>query len=232
MNSLKGSRLVAGDMEYSLLSELTFGALLTYTAHGSYELAQQSLKLRDSIKHCTPYATKRFSELLCEHLQRRGILTCLFQSSELVLVPVPKRAPLPPKDRTTGVLWPSFQYCIAIQQAGIKCKIKPCLERAQTIRKSAFAGPGQRPDPDEHMASLLFSGPPCQMDKNILLVDDFITRGSTMIGAASILHAALPTATIQGFAVVRTVYPGELKALVDPCVGQVIFKDGVLRREP
>jgi phosphoribosylpyrophosphate synthetase len=39
---------------------------------------------------------------------------------------------------------------------------------------------------------------------NLLLVDDFVTKGRTILAAATVLNRAFPAAQIQAFAVVRT----------------------------
>lgn len=219
-------------MNRPLLSNLRFGTLLAYTAHGDSELAQKSIKLRNRIKRCDPRTVSRVGEILIQHLCDRGELVELFERDKLTLVPMPRSAPLPPQKKASGVLWPGLQFCRAMKEAGVECSIEPCLERVVKVQKSAFARPGERPEPDTHFDSMRVTGSKMLVGEHILLVDDFITRGSTMLGAASCLQKEFPNAMIMGFSVVRTVYPQDLKALVEPRVGDITFENGYLNRKP
>jgi hypothetical protein len=220
-------------MKYSLVPSLRFGSLLTYTAHEGGELGIKSRKLRDRIKNCNPQLVEKVCKILLQHLHDRGELLEIFERPNLTLVPVPGSAPLPPHyTAAKDALWSSFHYCKALKEAGIECSIEPCLQRTRRVKKSAFAPPGERLNPKEHYESMSITSPSILTGKNIVLVDDFITRGSTILGAASRIAEAFPNSTILGFAMVRTVYPMLLKSLVDPCVGTITHENGRLNREP
>ena len=58
--------------------------------------------------------------------------------------------------------------------------------------------------------------------EQILLVDDIITRGATIIGSASRLHEAFPDSQIRAFAVLRTVSgPLKFTGIVSPTIGDI-----------
>jgi len=67
----------------------------------------------------------------------------------------------------------------------------------------------------------------------LVLVDDVITKGRTILAAAIRLHEAFPNADIRAFALVRTkgLVSGVADAL-DPCQGIVRWAGGDARREP
>ena len=68
--------------------------------------------------------------------------------------------------------------------------------------------------------------------KEIVLVDDIITRGSTMLGCASRIKEIFPDIPIKGFAVLRTMSnPDEFKKIEDPCTGTItLVGDETIRR--
>jgi adenine/guanine phosphoribosyltransferase-like PRPP-binding protein len=60
---------------------------------------------------------------------------------------------------------------------------------------------------------------------NILLVDDIITRGATLLGAASRLAEAFPKAKICAFAVIRAITDEEdFEEEYCPRVGTIILR--------
>jgi hypothetical protein len=69
--------------------------------------------------------------------------------------------------------------------------------------------------------------------RRVLLIDDFVTRGATLIGAASRIRAVLPDCEVLGFALVRSMTDGEITTIRDPCVGSIELKpDGESARRP
>ena len=66
-----------------------------------------------------------------------------------------------------------------------------------------------------------------------MLVDDVVTRGATLIGAASRLVEVFPHARVRAFAILRTVSnTDQLAQIVDPVVGRITLRDGETYREP
>ena len=81
----------------------------------------------------------------------------------------------------------------AFVQNGLGIAVEECLKRVFPLRKSATSSAGDRPKADEHYASLevqkiLFE------PKEILLIDDIVTRGATILGAANKLIDVFPEA--------------------------------------
>lgn len=70
-------------------------------------------------------------------------------------------------------------------------------------RKSATAAPGARPTVSRHYESFIVersSIPP----QSIVLIDDVVSKGRSLLAAASRVHEAFPRAQIRVFALVRT----------------------------
>lgn len=62
--------------------------------------------------------------------------------------------------------------------------------------------------------------------KEILVIDDIVTRGSTLLGSANRLAGAFSDAKIRGFALMRTISDlNEFEKIVCPCVGKITLRD-------
>jgi len=69
--------------------------------------------------------------------------------------------------------------------------------------------------------------------KEILLVDDVITRGATVLGAVNKIADAFPNARIRAFVVMRTISnPEEFSEIVQPCVGTIMLSGENTIRNP
>jgi hypothetical protein len=67
----------------------------------------------------------------------------------------------------------------------------------------------------------------------LVLVDDVITKGRTLLAAAARLRAELPLSDIRGFALIRTEgFVHQIKHLEESCHGVVRWARGDARREP
>lgn len=214
------------------LSELAFGALLAYSPRGVSKESQRSKALGLQLKGnrfvgASPPATAAdFIVLRMVARLAETPLAGFFSLSDL-LVPVPTSGLLQPDS-----VWPALAVCQAMAALGLGRDVRHCLERRAPIRKSAFAAPGERPDLAEHLASLAVH-PPVAPPPRILLVDDFVTKGTTLLAAACALHETLPSTPIAAFAVFRTLgLQPEIERLMDPCVGRIWIEGETVRREP
>jgi hypothetical protein len=69
--------------------------------------------------------------------------------------------------------------------------------------------------------------------ERITLVDDFVTKGNTLLGAASRLATVLSSGTPTAFPLVRTVgLQPDVERIVDPCVGTIRRHGGGVARRP
>jgi len=68
----------------------------------------------------------------------------------------------------------------------------------------------------------------------IVLIDDVVTTGSTLLGCANKLLESYPSSLIRGFAVMRAVSnPVDFKQTLDPIVGAItLHSDGRCHRKP
>jgi len=148
-------------------------------------------------------------------------------SLAITLVPAPRSAPL-----FEGALWPAKRICDELVRRHLGREVYPCLKRIEAVPKSAFAQPGSRPDARKHLRSIEML-PSLAPPPVITIVDDVVTKGATLLAAASHISSAFPGAVVRAFAVVRTMgLVPEVEEVIDPCIGRIRW-DGVnIRREP
>jgi len=149
-----------------------------------------------------------------------------FFGPDVGLVPVPRRTPL-----HQGALWPPLRICEEMAAVGLG-QVAPYLARTVAITRSSTAGPGNRPDPEDHERTIA-----CQSDliggsfPRLTIVDDVVTRGSTMVACYNILKAQFPQAEIRGFALVRTRgLVDDIDKILDPVIGTISYENGYLDR--
>lgn len=167
------------------------------------------------------YAARRLSEELSSSLLRD------FFSSGPLLVPVPRSSL-----SVEGGIWPALNIAAALVERGIGAAVLPCLSRSSAVRKSAFAVAGARPRPAEHYDSIQCRS--MVSDRSSLcLVDDVITKGATLLAAATRLQDAFPQANVSAFALVRTLgFVEDIEKMMDPAVGTITLRGDEAHREP
>ncbi len=153
---------------------------------------------------------------------------------DVTLVPIPRSAKSP--DGNKEVFWPALKLCNHLVSEGLGKDVRQLVKRAVKIKKSAFCSPDERPDPDAHAKSMTLDLgavgfiPP----ERITLVDDVVTRGSTLIGATILLRQSYPDLDISSFAWSRTTSgistDAELLEASGPKVETIEYVDGELRR--
>lgn len=215
-------------------SELPFAALLAYSPRGQSETSRHSRDVTRWIKQNLVIdvpgigrvpATRYFAGRLAEELARSPFPRWF---DGAILVPVPRSAPL-----SKGALWPAFQLAAEMMARGIGREVVPCLERKVAVPKSAFRAAGERPSVQRHRDSLVVDGEASLGTRRVVLVDDVVTKGATLLAAAQVLGRVWTRAEIVGFAAIRTLgLQPEIGAILDPCVGAIRAEGNSLQREP
>ena len=103
-------------------------------------------------------------------------------------------------------------------------EVAQVLSRVRPLRKAALSAPENRPLPKEHYGSMevqkLLPEP-----SSIVLVDDIVTRGSTLLGAASRLAEAFPKTKIFAFAAMRAITSEEeFDQEYSPVIGKILLR--------
>ena len=220
-----------------LLSKYEFGSYLSYCSKGDEgpkdELRKKSrtvmymLKQDKSISNPPIVFSKYIAQRIKNELNDLPFKN--FFGEDVYLVPVPGHSL-----RREGSLWIAENLAKALESQGLG-KVFSCLERIQKVQKSAYCRGKDRPKPMDHYNTIRIKSlmKHMQAPKRIVLIDDLITRGSTMLGCVNVLKDAYPTASMMGFAVMRTISDISLfKDIKDPQVGTVEYRNANLWREP
>jgi len=140
--------------------------------------------------------------------------------------------PVPGSGISADAPWAAQTLAHALGAVGLGQRVWPALRRQVAVRKSATAPVGARPSVREHYESLAIvrsSG----AAPRIVLVDDVITKGRTLLAAAARLQGEWPNADIRAFALIRTVgFAPRLTQLLELCHGVIRWAGGDARREP
>lgn len=207
-------------------SDLEFGSFLIYPSPATTDAEKKAKTFILDLKRNAVTRNGSVIQVMVDRLVAAVPGSCLADllDGTATLVPMPGSAPLLKK-----AVWCARTVCEELVKAGLGLEVFPCIQRVKPINKSAYCAPHgiARPTPREHYDTMAVDDakglitPP----DNIVLVDDVITKGSTLAGATARLLDAFPNATIRAFAVSHT--ERDMKQWVHPCVGKVsAYKDG------
>jgi len=149
-----------------------------------------------------------------------------FRSTD-ILVPVPGSAP-----KSAAGTWVAADLADALVREGVGMLAWRGLHRICAVRKSATSVPGARPSVALHYESFLTERP-LITPTSVMLIDDVVTRGRTLLAAATRLQEAFPAVEIRAFALLRTMgLVPNVRQLLDPCIGEIRWKAGDAHRRP
>lgn len=214
-----------------MLSELRFGSFLVYAPRGTTEISRRAQQFVRALKEerfigappqlPSDYAARRLTEE-----RPASLFDGLFADSPL-LVPVPRSSL-----SIEGGIWPASNIAFALVRHGIGAAVLPCLERTKAVPKSAFAAQGTRPKPVDHYESIQATKMVTDR-QSLCLVDDVITKGATLLAAATRLQETYPQAKVTAFALVRTLgFVDDIDRIVGPAMGSVTLRGDDAFREP
>jgi hypothetical protein len=151
-----------------------------------------------------------------------------FLRPSATLVPVPKSTLL-----TKGALWVPEQLSQELLKGGFGREVAALLERTEPIPKAATSVSAERPTALRNYETLRVRRS-LVSPTELLLVDDVVTAGATLLGSASRLQEEYPDVPIRGFAAARTVSVGErFHAVVEPVIGTIVLRaNGRTQRDP
>lgn len=216
-----------------LRSEIEFGSFLAYSSHGSERLAAESklwvgrIKRDELILRQPP---QPMSDVVAARLRQRLNETPFSDwfHPGVSLIPAPASSPLKP-----GSLWVPYRIATAMAKLGLVGGTLPCLRRKVAVPKSATSRTSDRPRALQHYDSLCVENLAFSHE-DVIVLDDVVTRGATLLAAVSRVQEALPGARVRGFAIVRTLSdPTEFKEMFAPIAGHItLMVDGQTARRP
>jgi hypothetical protein len=204
---------------------LSFASCYVYSPRASGGMAEVSRLLCSRLKAGDPRWIPRYAGCVHEVSCHDAQLAALFARGA-VLVPVPG------SKAYDGAPWPAQRLAFALSGVGFGSGLWTALHRQIGVRKSATSALGERPSVREHYESFAIARP-LRAAARIVLVDDVITKGRTLLAAAARLRAELPHADVRAFALVRTLgFVPRMEQVLEPCHGVVWWTGGDARREP
>ena len=209
-----------------MIPRLPFAAPFAYSPRGTSEIAQKSQRLRDLIKAGDPRLLERLAAVTAEMVAADRFPE--FFGPNVTLVPVPGSAPR----REANSLWVAERIAAELRNVGLGATVWPTLQRTVVVPKSAWAARGERPTVAVHVGSLEMTDrvPPTGQ---LVLVDDVVTKGRTMLAAATVLAEALPGVEIRAFAALRTMgLVPDIATYTDPVVGEILWTGVDADRRP
>jgi hypothetical protein len=195
-----------------LINRLGFATPFVYSTKGISEASKKSREFRDRIKSNDVRLFLQIAEHI-EQLVAAGEFLQFFEPN-VALIPVPGHAPLAP-----GAVSTAERIAAALAQRGLG-NVQPVLKRASPVTKSAWARAADRPRALQHFETLRMEQSLIKPQR-IVLIDDFLTRGATFLGAASRVRSDNADAAIKAFALVRSITDAEIVTIRAPVVGEI-----------
>lgn len=193
----------------ALLASVSCGTYLVYSPRGTRKIDKRSRDWCYGLKGGTEERIEVVAEHISNHSGSPGVLGVL--GRDAVLVPMPRSSPL-----IQGALWPARLLADALVARSMGECVLPLLNRIRAVPKSSTSSIGQRPTARDHFNSFEVERLIPVEDHRIVVVDDVISRGSTMLAAVSRLVGAYPELAVSGFAFVRTQSLKPIRKVLDP----------------
>ena len=193
---------------------LAFASCYVYSPAGNSAICERSRLLRALLKECDSRFMTKYAVRVREQARLPARLGGFFSAGD-VLVPVPGSAP------TTRGTWVAAELAQALVQQGLGAMAWPGLHRIRAVRKSATAAHGARPSVALHYDSFQMDQPALR-PLNIVLIDDVVTKGRTLLAAASRVRDTIPGVPVRAFALLRTMgLIAGVQQLLEPCRGEI-----------
>ena len=208
-----------------MIARLAFASCYVYSPAGEGAVCARSRLLRAFLKGGDVRFMIKYAARVRKQNEPSSLLAGFFLSDD-VLVPVPGSQP------KIGGTWAAAELAHALVREGVGSRVWPGLRRAYPVRKSATSTQGRRPTVARHYDSLRLE-PSALRLRNVILIDDVITRGRTLLAAAARVREAIPGAQVRAFALLRTMgLTDGVQSLLAPCRGEIRWIRGDAHRIP
>jgi predicted amidophosphoribosyltransferase len=208
-----------------MIRRLAFASCYVYSPAGEGAICERSRLLRALLKEGDAHFMVKYAVRVQQQAAQCPQLAGFFRDTD-VLVPVPRSS-----TKTCGT-WVAADLARALVHEGLGTVAWQGLHRVCAVRKSSTAARGARPTVSCHFESFLMERPSIDPE-SVVLIDDVITKGRTLLAAAARVREAFPHAQIRAFALLRTMgFTTGVEHLLDPCRGEIRWLAGDARRTP
>ncbi len=223
---LRGSRPAADPVILPGEYRLPFATCYAYSPRGKSEVSERSRQLCARVKNgSTKWLRSYVASIHQEVTQKRQF--CSLFNEHTLLVPIPNS---PSSMRTS--FWVARRLALTLHEAGLAEDVWTGLRRVSSVERSSSAWMWERPTVQQHYRSFAVI-PSSRPPTHVVLVDDVITKGRTLVAAAMRLHEVFPKADIRAFALVRTMgLILDVERLFDPCEGAIRWNGWDAYRDP
>jgi len=209
-----------------MIKTLTFASCYVYSPRGTQQCSERSRLLRALLKAADANFLPKYSWRVREQSDTANSFAEFFEAAA-VLMPVPGSAP-----RVRGGLWVAERLAAELVRERLGQTVWPGLKRIRAVRKSSTAPAGARPSVEQHYNSFAVEQT-LAVPAKVILIDDVVTKGRTLLAAAMRVQEAFPQAQIRAFAMVRTLgLVPEVGHLLEPCIGEIKWIAGDAHRTP
>jgi predicted amidophosphoribosyltransferase len=208
------------------LRSVAFCSSYVYSPRGTGFGSEASRQLCGRLKTGDVAWLPIYARIVREQASRYEALAGLF-AGEVILVPVPGSAP------QSRRVWAAERLAAALHGVGLGRCVWPAVRRHAAVRRSATAINADRPTVRQHFESVSVATRTNRPPGRVILVDDVITKGRTVLAVAARLYEAFPHADIRAYALVRTLgLIANVTGPLEPCQGVVTWAGGDAWREP
>ncbi len=215
----------------NLPSEVGFCSLLSYATRPETEDEKKSKQVSVQLKQDKSVGNparpiSQWIALRVQEHQDCAAFAGLFGENVLA-IPIPSSSLKQP-----GSLQMPLELANSLKEAGLVGEVAPIAERTRALPKSAFSQASARSKAADHYDSVKVTRT-LTGATSILLVDDVITRGATLLGICARVMEAYPGLPIFGFAAMRAVSPPDkFERIFDPQRGKVTLRGDQTYRTP
>lgn len=209
-----------------MIRRIAYASCYVYSPAGMDAVSERSRLLCALLKEGDAHFMIKYAVRVHQQAKESPRLAGFFCNTD-ILVPVPGCVP-----GSHNGTWAAAHLAQALVHEGLGAMTWHGLRRISAVRKSATAAPGARPSVALHYASFSMDRP-LVIPTSVVLIDDVITRGRTLLAAATRVHEACPRAQIRAFALLRTMgLISGVQRLLDPCTGEIRWQRGDAQRFP